>query len=184
MEYAFKMFNKDLTCTKGRGIFQYEEGRWFEEPQANCVKNGFHCAKNPLDCLDYYGWDSSVCYLVEIGGDIDEDAYNSKISCTRMKLRARLSLEDFVAEACRYICRHPHMPDNTRVKAERATAGKEHFCIARGKEPKARGNLGDLIALLQEKQDSREIRQAGVFEVDGINLLPGTWYNVQGVADA
>ena len=46
-EYAYKMFNKDLTCTKGRGRFQYTPGEWIEEPEANCVKNGFHCAKNP-----------------------------------------------------------------------------------------------------------------------------------------
>lgn len=184
MEYAFKMFNKDLTCTMGKGQFQYEEGKWFEEPDANCAKNGFHCAKNPLDCLSYYRWNDSVCYLVEIGGDIDEDAHNSKISCTRMRLHAKLSLEDFVTAACRYIYRHPLMPDNTCVKAERAIAGNDHFCIARGKDPKACGKLGDLIALLQEKQDSREIRQAGVFEIDGVNLLPDTWYNVQGVADA
>ena len=184
MEYAFKMFNKDLTCTMGKGKFQYEEGKWFEEPEANCVKNGFHCAKNPLDCLSYYSWNSSVCYLVEIAGDIDEDAHNSKISCTKIRLKRKLTLEEFVIAACRYIYRHPNMPDHDRVKSETAETGRDHFGIARGKNPKARGKLGDLIALLQEKQDSREIRQAGVFEIDGVNLLPDIWYNVQGVADA
>lgn len=184
MEYAFKMFNEDLTCTLGKGKFQYEEGKWFEEPEANCVKNGFHCAKNPLDCLSYYSWNSSVCYLVEIAGDIDEDANNSKISCTKIRLRRKLTLEEFVLEACRYILRHPLMPDNTRVESERAAAGNDHFCIARGKDPRAKGKLGDLIAILQEKENSREIQQAGVFEIDGINLLPDTWYNVQGEAYA
>ena len=184
MEFAFKMFNKDLTCTKGRGKFQYEVGKWMEEPEANCVRNGFHCAKNPLDCLSYYSWNDSVCYLVEIGGDIDEDSINSKISCTRIRLRSRLTLEDFVVAACRYIYRHPNMPNHDRVKNEIATTGNEHFCIARGKDPRAQGKLGDLIALLQEKEDSREIEQAGVFEIDGINLLPDVWYNVQGVANA
>lgn len=184
MEFAFKMFNKDLTCTKGSGRYQYEEGVWYEEKTANCAKNGFHCAKNPLDCLSYYDWESSVCYLVEIGGDIDEDAINSKISCTRIRLRNRLSLEDFVTASCRYIYRHPNMPDHAVVKSETAESGRDHFCIARGKNPKARGKFGDLIALLQEKEESREIMQAGVFEIDGINFLPDTWYNVQGVANA
>ena len=70
----YSMFNKDLTCTLGKGKYQYKPGDWIEEPEANCVKNGFHCAKNPLDCLSYYSsWDNSQCWIVEIGGDIDED---------------------------------------------------------------------------------------------------------------
>ena len=92
-EYAYKMFNKDLTCTRGRGRFQYTLGEWIEEPEANCVKNGFHCAKNPLDCLSYYPrWDDSQCWIVEIAGDIDEDSIDSKVSCTRIRLIKRLTL--------------------------------------------------------------------------------------------
>ena len=51
--------------------------------QANCRKNGFHCAENPMDCLDYYSdWKNSVYYEVDAAGDIDEDEIDSKISCT------------------------------------------------------------------------------------------------------
>ena len=99
-EYAYKMFNKDLTCTLGKGKYQYKPGEWIEEPEANCRQNGFHCAKNPLDCLSYYpSWDNSQCWIVEIGGDIDEDSVDSKVSCTRIRLVKRLTLEEFVAEA-------------------------------------------------------------------------------------
>lgn len=54
MVKAYKGFNKDLTCTMGNGCFQYRENEWMEEPEANCVRNGFHCCYNPLDCLSYY----------------------------------------------------------------------------------------------------------------------------------
>ena len=75
MRIAYKAFNADLTCTMGKGVFQYEPGKWYEEPEANCVKNGFHCAANPLDTLDYYyNWDSNQYWLVEVEGDMDEDA--------------------------------------------------------------------------------------------------------------
>ena len=42
-EYAYKMFNKDLTCTLGRGTFQYQPGVWYEEldKEANCRKNAW-----------------------------------------------------------------------------------------------------------------------------------------------
>ena len=180
MEYAYKMFNKDLTCTRGRGKYQYREGEWTEENEANCTRNGFHCAKNPLDCLSYYDWDSSVCYVVEIGGDIDEDNYDSKISCTRMRLDHELHLPQFVGHALWYMLQHPEMKDNHLVKAERAVAGRNHFAIARGKAPAAKGGIGDMLGLAKEYPDSREIEMAGSYEIDGKRYLPDTWYEVHG----
>ena len=180
MEKAYKMFNKDLTCTHGRGKYQYWPGEWLEESEANCVRNGFHCAKNPLDCLSYYNWDESVCYVVEIGGDIDEDNYDSKISCTRMRLDHEIKLPQFVGHSLWYIMQHPEMPDNHHVKAERAIAGKNHFAIARGKNPAAQGKIGDVIGILKEEPDSRKIEYMGAFEIDGNKYKPDTWYNAMG----
>lgn len=51
---AFKGFNSDMTCTMGHGRFQYEVGKKYEEKEANCTKNGFHCCENPLDVLHWY----------------------------------------------------------------------------------------------------------------------------------
>ena len=182
-EYAYKMFNQDLTCTKGKGTYQYKPGVWLEESQANCVRNGFHCAKNPLDCLSYYGnWDTSQCWLVEIGGDIDEDACDSKIACTRIRLVTRLSLALFVVAACKYIIDHPEMPDNHHVQTEEAEANSNHFAIARGKHPKARGKAGDVIAVLREAEDCREIMEIGTFRIGQDGFEPDIWYNERGDA--
>ena len=53
--------------------------------QANCQANGFHCAANPMDCLRYYGdFQNSEYYLVRPCGDLDEDAVDSRISCTQL----------------------------------------------------------------------------------------------------
>ena len=49
MIIAYKGFDKDLSCTAGGNRFQYELGTWNEETEANCARNGFHCAENPLD---------------------------------------------------------------------------------------------------------------------------------------
>ncbi len=182
-EYAYKMFNKDLTCTMGRGTYQYRPGVWLEEKEANCVRNGFHCAKNPLDCLSYYGnWDNSQCWLVEIGGDIDEDARDSKVACTRIRLVKRLDLTEFVLEAGKYIISHPELEDNYHVSREEAEANSNHFAICRGKQPKAKGKTGDVIVLLQEAESGREIIEAYGFIVGTHGTRPDTYYDVRGKA--
>ncbi len=45
MIIAYKGFDKDLSCTAGGNRFQYELGTWNEETEANCARNGFHCAE-------------------------------------------------------------------------------------------------------------------------------------------
>lgn len=178
--YAYKMFNKDLTCTKGKGIFQYDPGVWYEEEEANCVRNGFHCAENPLDCLSYYpDWDRSVCYQVEIGGDVDEDARDSKISCTRIRLVRKLTLENFVLEACTYIIDHPHVQNAPCVKLEEGSTGGNPFVIVRGRNPKAKGKKGDIIAILQNDEKG-EIMAAGMYKVGEKGNVPGFWYDAYG----
>lgn len=182
-EYAYKMFNKDLTCTKGRGTFQYTPGVWIEEPEANCVKNGFHCAKNPLDCLSYYpSWDNSQCWIVEIGGDIDEDSVDSKVSCTRIRLVKRLTLEEFVAEACRYMINFPLAAVNHHVMRQPAEVGLScnHFVIVRCGEPMAKGREGDVIGLLMENDRTGQIYAGNVFTVGTPAHKADTWYNVYG----
>ena len=73
MVKAYKGFHKDLTCTMGRGVFQYREHEWLEEQEANCARNGFHCCYNPLDCLHYYNnFKESAYYFVYADGDIHE----------------------------------------------------------------------------------------------------------------
>lgn len=50
MKKFYKGFNEDLTC---RG-FQYEEGKTYEENEANLCHKGFHACEDPLDCFSYY----------------------------------------------------------------------------------------------------------------------------------
>ena len=46
---AYKGFDKGLICRD----YQFNPGLNVTE-KANCAKNGFHCAENPLDCFNYY----------------------------------------------------------------------------------------------------------------------------------
>lgn len=182
MMIAYKGFDKDLSCTSGGNRFQYQIGTWNEEKEANCARNGFHCAENPLDCLSYYSdWETSVYYMVLVDGDIDEDAYDSRISATRLKLVKQLNLAEFIAHSLRYMYEHPMRNDNGRVYADKGEA-RNGFAVVRGKNPTAKGKMGDILGFAKEAADSREVLEIGLFVVDGKEILPDTWYKVDGSA--
>jgi len=182
MEESYKMLNKDLTCTRGRGVFQYEPGKWYEEEESNCRQNGFHSAKNPLDCLTYYhNWDTSSCWLVEIDGTVDEDGDDSKVASTRIRLKKELDLLSFVVAAGGYIMDHPRLPNSHAVAIEAGEAGSNHFVICRGKNPRARGKEGDILCILREEKETPEIESAWIAKI-GEGFRPGTWYDVEGRA--
>ena len=102
---AYKAFNTGLNC---RG-YQFHMGLNTTD-KANCAQNGFHCAANPLDCLSYYSMgDQTEFYIVNAGGDIDEDACDSKIACTELTILKKLDLWDFVVHALAYLFDHPRM---------------------------------------------------------------------------
>ena len=182
MIMAYKGVEKDLSCTSGGNRYQYREGVWNEENTAKCASAGFHCAENPLDCLDYYpDMENSAYCIVLADGDVNEDGVDSRISCTRMKLVKELSLSEFVMHSLNYIFRHPYRSDNRRVEKDRGEAGRG-FVIVRGKEPAAKGELGAILAFAKEEPERRDIFELGMYEVDGREILPGTWYDINGRA--
>ena len=103
MMIAYKGFDPGLKC---RG-YQFVMGLNTTE-KANCAANGFHCAEDPLDCLSYYrNMDRAEYYLVNAGGDMDEDAVDSKISCTELTILRKLNKTEFFLHALAYMVDHP-----------------------------------------------------------------------------
>lgn len=180
MLIAFKAFNQDLTCTNYGNTYQYQLGVWNEEGKANCGENGMHCAENPLDCLSYYpNWDKAVYYMVVADGDIDEDAYDSKISCTRMRLIKQLDKGEFVAHSLKYLLDHPLRKNSRHVCLNQGVAANG-IVIVRGRNPIAKGALGDVLGFAKEGRGQLEITEIGIHVVDGMEILPDTWYNISG----
>ena len=98
---AYKGFEKGLVCLG----YQFHMGLNVTE-EANCAQNGFHCAENPLDCLTYYSdMNRSEYYLVDAGGDVDEDDRDSKIACTKLTVIKKL-------EPCEFFA---HAPDSSKI---------------------------------------------------------------------
>ena len=173
---AFKGFHKNLTCLG----FQFREDMVNRTEEANCAQNGFHCAENPLDCFSYYpNWRNSVYYEVDATGDLDEDAVDSKISCTEMRLIRRLSLEQMLFEAAVYMVGHPKREWNYRVRLETGTAWNR-FGIVRGKNPRAAGGKGEFLLILKEEQDSPEIEEIALLKIDGKRYHSDEFYDVYG----
>ena len=124
MIISFKAFRPDLTCTSGGNTFQYQLGKWNEETEANCVRNGFHSAGNPLDCMSYYPvWEEAVYYAVLCDGDMDEDGCDSKISCTKLKLLRKLDLREFLECSILYMVDYPYMKSNHKVQMGKGWPG-------------------------------------------------------------
>lgn len=128
--------------------------------KANCRENGFHCAENPIDCMSYYSWDGkNEFWLVEAGGDIDEDGCDSKISCTQLTLIQRLTLREYAVESAKYMIRHPERDWKTReygsirvMKDRGETSGcGESAVIVYGEHPEAVGKQGDTLILIQRE---------------------------------
>ena len=102
MRLAYKAFEPGLIC---RGVAFKGVGQVNVTSEANCVKNGWHCAEDPADCLRYYpNFKNSVYTIVNVGGDVDEDAVDSKISCTELTILRVLEPLDYLLHILIYTC--------------------------------------------------------------------------------
>lgn len=170
---AYKAFEPGLICRD----YQFSMGRNTTE-KANCAKNGFHCAENPLDCLSYYAnLSKSEYYLVEAGGDIDEDGQDSKIACTELTIIKRLTREEFFLHGLAFMADRPLRALSSHVKKEsgKALGG---YVVVRGIDPIACGKEGDILAFAKEDHTGTKIVQLALTCVGNEGILPDVWYGV------
>lgn len=172
---AYKGFNKELSCTMGRGTYQYQVGQTYVEDEAECVRTGFHCVEEPIEVLRWYRG-GRYC-IVDARGDIHEDG-DKRISCTEIELRKEISLEQLGALECEWIRKHPERSCSKEVKRDRGEAAENNIVIVRGKSPRAAGQKNSTIFLLREGKE--EIVEMGAYRIDGEKYLPGVFYNVKG----
>ena len=171
---AYKGFRPGMICID----YQFQMGLNVTE-KANCRQNGFHCAEDPLDCLSYYGdVDHSEYYIVNAGGDIDEDEVDSKISCTELTVLKRLTKEELFLHGLAFMADHPKRKRNKHIRKDRAEAWGG-YAVVRGADPIAKGcRKGDVLAFAKEDPATGSIQQIVVATIDGKTLLPNVWYGV------
>lgn len=178
---AFKGFNQKMQCTMGNGTFQYEVGKTYQEKVCKCTANGFHCCENPLDVLGYYSGKGSRFAVVEAGGDINQDAYGTKIACTEITVIKEITRLELGAYACGYIQKYPERQISSQYLFEnRGRCGNAwDFVIVRGKDPSAAAVNGGCFFLLVEEPDSPEIKDVYVCSANGADAKPDTYYKVR-----
>ena len=70
---------------------------------------------------------------------------------------------------------HPQMPDGCDVKRERAQAWNG-YAVVRGKRPRAKGKLGDILAFAREAVNRPKIEHLSLCVIDGKERLPEALY--------
>lgn len=178
---AIKAFNSDLCATLGKGVMQYEPGKTYRESEAKCARNGFHCAENPLCALGYYSSLDSRFFIVEAGGEVNQDGNGTRISCTEITLLKEITRIQLAALACEYIRKHPDREEKgTHLNRDVGSVNlKGDFIIVRGKEPRGRGVKGSYIFLIEEKRDSLEIESIQALYVDGTKIKADKYYRLR-----
>ncbi|MFG6334812.1 MAG: hypothetical protein K1W20_04975 [Lachnospiraceae bacterium] len=176
--FAYKGFNRELQATLGKGLFQFEKGKTYEEEECKCAKNGFHCAENPLDVLRYYSAMDTRFFIVEAAGDINQDGHDSRISCTRLTLIQEIDRIGLAVRGCMYMENHPEREScGSHVAKERGECNRKgDFIIVRGKHPAAAGVKGSWLFLVQEARNDRRITGIYPIQIDGKEYREGVWY--------
>ena len=150
MKIAYKAFRPDLSCQAGGSTYQYQLQKWNEIKEAKCRETGFHCAEDPLDCLSYYPvWEQAVYYMVAADGDIDEDACDSKIACTRLRLLKKMTKEAYIYVALVYMVQHPTRNWNAHVKERTCSCRPQPDGSQPGEKPGSQGRSGCSIRACQ-----------------------------------
>ncbi len=171
---ACKAFSPGLICLG----YQFTLGV-NKTDKANCRQNGFHCAENPLDCLSYYSnIHQTVFCLVDANGDIDEDNDDSKIACTELTIIKELNIREYFLFVLAYMCDHPTRKNSRHVQSDKGIA-QNGYAVVRGLDPLACGQIGDYLALAKESPAKDQIEEITLVCVDGKQILPDTWYDIE-----
>ena len=171
---AYKAFEIGLEC---RG-YRFVNGKNVTD-KANCRANGFHCAVNPVDCLHYYP-DARISeyWVVDAGGDIDEDALDSKVSCTELVTIRKLSINEYLLHCLSWLAKYPKDRNDSKVHKNVGIANFG-YAIVCGVYPVAKGEAGDYLALLQVNKAGHPISM-GIYRVGDQGIEPGKYYDVMG----
>lgn len=77
------------------------------------------------------------------------------------------------------MAKYPNRKWNSHVAKENGISCNG-FCIVRGKDPKAKGQKGDLLLLLKEQPGNSQILEIGVISINGQKYPEKAWIDVTG----
>ncbi len=175
MRVVYKAFEPGFVC---RGVQFAPPGELNVTDAANCRKNGWHTAENPADCLSYYPNIQRSWYcLVGIGGDMDEDASDSKITATELTILRRLTLPEYFLHILVYMAKNPE--EDCSIATKGRGVAQNGYVVVRGKRPYAKGQEGDILAMAREGEGG-QIEQLAVLVVGAADVPADVYVNIDG----
>ena len=197
----YKGTDKGMRC---RG-FQFVLGKEYVEEEAKLCVKGFHGCEYPLDVFAYYAPAASRFFVAELDGVTDEDdVIDSKRSGTKIQLRAEIGIAGIAKAAVEYI---KDKAKSSKVQTNNFSAatntgdgsaatntgdcstatvdGKESIAIVTGPNSKASGAIGCWLVLTERggwNGDIYPIKEVRAVKVDGVSIMPGVFYKLEGGA--
>ena len=201
---AYKAFDKDLSC---RG-FKYEVGKEYEETgYIKACEKGFHACPYPLDVFGYYAPAGSRFCEVEQSGKID-DSESDKVCSSKIRIGAELDIRGLVKAAVSYVkerCTNecnaePGKPATAGYSGVatagysgvatagnygaatargKASTGSNGLSVARGRNVQAKGGIGAILVIAEERDDTYDIVDWKAVVVDGEVVKADTWYRLE-----
>lgn len=201
---AFKGFDKDMKCRD----FQFEEGKVYEEQEAKLCEKGFHACETPVDCLGYYPAGSSVFRAVELDATEETNSEDTKRVGKRIKIGAEINVAGMVKAHFEYRKAHCTNEQNAEpgkpasageygaasagasgaasagecgaaCSRGSVSVGANGIACARGNHCTARGGLGAVLLIGEEKEDSYDLASWKAVRVDGEKIKADTWYELK-----
>ena len=174
---VYKGTNKDMQCTPGDKVFQYEQGVTYEKPEAELCKHGFHACKAPLDVLGYYPpGDGSRYFEAELEDVSPERGDDTKVCGKKITLGAEIGIPGLVKAHVEWV----------KSRCEERKSGGYGSALTGGYRSALRGGVGSrfrggmwtvFAAEIQDDNYAIVSVKAGV--VDGETLKPDTWYTLK-----
>lgn len=182
---AFKGFDKDLKSVYGNGKAEdcsFIPGETKTSKNAKTRREGYHCTENVFECLKWHPLGgSSRIWMVEASGDIDEGE-DCQISCTQLTLVKELSIPEIALEGMKFMIKHHRRQGWQQdrrllsVKEDQAETEAGGIAIARGKDPRVKGQKDSILGIIIE--DEGEIRDARIMKVG--KEYEGKWMRLRG----
>ena len=192
---AYKAMDKNMQC-RGK---QYEVGKTYTEPKADCCHTGMHACENPLDVLHYYPLkDSPRFFEVECGGDVDKSGEDSKLACTELTVKGEVNFAGLVKATVNAVFnrvkgKEPFSSGNSSTAGSSgyySTAaatgaycsakadGKDSIAVVNGACGKACGAMGCYLVLTEYDDDGHMIC-AKMARVDGSAIRENVYYTLK-----
>lgn len=167
---TYKGFEKGLIC---RG-YQFKANEVNVCEKAKTAREGFHSAENPLDVLTYYpNPETSEYWMCEVGGDVDEDGCDSKVSSTELTPLYETEIRGILLWGYVAHRRRDDFAESNKRKFGRPATASRGYAISIYEDARAKGSDGDLLLIVDDND-------AVLLTVGEDGIKPNVWYNACG----